>query len=339
MGDIVLVSPLLRQLRSRYPDAQIDMVVAERFTELVENNPHLSAIHALDTESGIFGILRQSRQIRASAPGGAGYDVVLDLHVNIRSWLLRQRLGRKVYCVDKFRQQKQNLVRNKLGLGEAIVPVAERYLRTASALDCRDDGGGLELWLPEERGLAQYPPDVEPSEHASRTPLLRIAIAPGARHATKQWLPERFAALAVSLNEKYGAEIVLLGGVDDQAVCDEVLRYCTIPVMNATGMRSVYETVRVLDGCDVLVCNDSGIMHIAAARRIRVCAIFGSTVREFGFAPFRVRHVIAETALACRPCTHIGLPACPLGHLQCMHGVGTPDVLQAIEKELLTVHS
>ena len=71
MGDIVLVSPLLRQLRSRYPDAQIDMVVAERFTELVENNPHLSAIHALDTESGIFGILRQSRQIEFGVKSGS----------------------------------------------------------------------------------------------------------------------------------------------------------------------------------------------------------------------------------------------------------------------------
>ncbi len=337
MGDIVLVSPLLRILRAHFPGVRLDIAVAERFSELVENNPHISTVHTIDTTGGIRGILRQSRRIRAGVPGGNGYSVVLDLHVHIRSWLLRQRLGERTFRVDKFRRQKKNLVHHKLGIGEAIVPIAERYIRTASALGVSDDGKGLELWLPEEKELGYYPPDTLPvivPQHPRR-----IAIAPGARHATKRWLPSRFAELAEAFHQKYGAEIVLLGGQDDLAVCEEVRRLSTVPMIEATGLRSIYDTVRILDSCDLLVCNDSGIMHIAAARRIKICAIFGSTVREFGFAPFRVPHVVVEKALDCRPCTHIGLQACPLGHLQCMVGVTTADVLQAAEKELLTLTS
>lgn len=88
------------------------------------------------------------------------------------------------------------------------------------------------------------------------------------------------------------------------------------PITDASGATSIYETARVLDKADGLLCNDSGILTLA--RRVPVAAVFGSTVREFGFAPFRVPNVIIEQELDCRPCTHIGRAECPLGHFKCM---------------------
>ncbi len=336
MGDIVLVSPLVRILRARYPAARIDMVVAKRFVEMVRNNPYISNVITLDTQNGIFGILKQSRAALLEN-SSQKYDIVLDLQVNIRSWIVRQMLGKHTYLLDKFRTQKRNLVKRKIGMGGAVIPVAERYIRTAEVLGVQDDRQGSELWLPEERDLGYYPPDRRPAA-GSAVPK-RIAIAPGARHATKRWLPERFAETAMLLAEKYGAEIVLIGGIDDQQMCDDVQSRMHIPVIDATGMKSVYDTVRILDSCDLLVCNDSGIMHIAAARHVPVCAVFGSTVRELGFAPYHAQHIIVEADLGCRPCTHIGLAACPLGHFQCMHLVTADDAVTGIQRDIFPILS
>jgi lipopolysaccharide heptosyltransferase II len=336
MGDIVLVSPLIRMLRAQYPSARIDMVVAARFAELVMHNPYISQIISLDTTTGVSGIVRQSRAARR-ANSSRRYDIVLDLQVNIRSWFYRLMLGKRTYLLDKFRQQKRNLVSRKIGIGEDVIPVAERYLQAAEALGIQDDMQGAELWLPEERHLGYYPPARR--KNANNAPPKRIAIAPGARHATKRWLPERFSETALLLAEKYGSEIVLLGGIDDQQMCDDVQSRLHIPVIDATGMRSVVDTIRILDTCDLLVCNDSGIMHIAAARHVPVCAVFGSTVRELGFAPFRAHHTIIEADLDCRPCTHIGRAVCPEGHFQCMNLVTSADAERGIERDIFPIVS
>ncbi|MBK9248195.1 MAG: glycosyltransferase family 9 protein [Ignavibacteria bacterium] len=336
MGDIVLASPLFRILRTAFPKARIDVVVAERFVELVENNPHISNVIALRTDEGITGILQQSREARKSLTSH-NYDIVLDLHVNIRSWFFRQLLGKKTYLVDKFRKQKKDLVERKLGLGRHFSTISERYIHTAPSLGIENDKKGLELWLPEEKKLDYYPPERRKSPKGIIPQ--RIAIAPGARHFTKRWLPNRFAEVAMELSKKYGAEIVLLGGIDDQFQCDEVKNLMTIPVIDATGLGSIIDTVRILDTCDLIICNDSGIMHIAAARQIPVCAIFGSTVREFGFAPFRVRNTVVEANVECRPCTHIGLAKCPQGHFKCMNLVTVENILQSIERDIIPVQS
>jgi heptosyltransferase-2 len=107
-------------------------------------------------------------------------------------------------------------------------------------------------------------------------------------------------------------------------------------ISNHAGSYSLYETVRVLDRASVLLTNDTGVMHMAAARRVPVVAVFGSTVQQFGFAPFRVRHEVVEAArelVPCRPCTHIGRARCPKlsakKHFLCMTGIAPERVAEA----------
>ncbi len=323
MGDILLITPLLRELRSHYPDARIDMIIAKRFAEIVCYNPYLSDVIELDTKGTAFDILRLSNKIRRLLPKKQ-YDIVLDEQVNFRSLLLRLGLGKVTYKLDKFRRQKMELVQLKKGFGEPIVSITERYRNTAAELGIHDDGDGLELWLPEEAGLQSYPPTMRT---AVINPPKRLAIAPGARHFTKRWLPERFAETASYFHNQFNTEIVLLGGQDDSEICDQVRSAILFPITDASNSSSLYDTARVLDGCDGLICNDSGIMHLAAARRVPVAAVFGSTVQEFGFAPFRVPNIIIEKELDCRPCTHIGRAECPKGHFNCMNLITAGDVV------------
>lgn len=326
MGDILLLTPLLRELRARFPNARIDMIIAKRFAEIIRYNPYLSNVIELDTKTNAFGIVRKSREIRTNLTNEQ-YDVVLDEQVNLRSFLLRFGLGKKTYKLDKFRKQKLELVRLKKGHGKQIIPITERYRQTATPLGIRDHGEGLEFWLPEETDLGYYLP-------AKRTTIItppkRLAIAPGARHFTKRWLPERFADTARLIHERFNTEIVLLGGKDDNEICEKVRRAIPFPITDASGATSLYDTARVLDSCDGLICNDSGIMHLSAARRVPVVAIFGSTVQEFGFAPYRVPNRIVETELDCRPCTHIGRAECPKGHFNCMNVITAEEVAMQV---------
>jgi heptosyltransferase-2 len=86
-----------------------------------------------------------------------------------------------------------------------------------------------------------------------------------------------------------------------------------------------------MDFCDTVVTNDTGLMHIACARQRKVVAIFGSTVKEFGFAPYGTDSIMIENAsLSCRPCSHIGLAECPKAHFKCMNDISVGEVHRAV---------
>jgi heptosyltransferase-2 len=90
-----------------------------------------------------------------------------------------------------------------------------------------------------------------------------------------------------------------------------------------------------MDHCTVVISNDSGLMHLASARKRKLVAIFGPTVREFGFFPQGTEsRVVEHEALPCRPCTHIGLPVCPKRHFRCMKDLTVSEVIHAAGKLL-----
>jgi ADP-heptose:LPS heptosyltransferase len=355
MGDVLLATPLLRQIRSRYPDARLDMIVDERFAECVRHNPHITNVREYSRAERM--LTDSSRQ---------RYDAVIDLQRNNRSrQILRGVQHDHQGTLHKHRWQKLKLVYLKRGFDQAITPIAERYRQAAQIqglLSIPDDDDGLELWLPEERAAQMYPPlaahDAQNTRNTHNThSTLTIAIAPGAHHATKRWLPERFAQAAIELAErcrkKYPEIIVttrLLGGVADKEQCDIVERWLRnaqkqastqITVHNDSGATSLCETARLLDSAAVLLTNDTGAMHIAAARRVPVVAVFGSTVQEFGFAPFRVASSVVEahrdgtSGVPCRPCTHTGRASCPKQHFRCMNAVTVEAVVQAAAELVL----
>ena len=134
------------------------------------------------------------------------------------------------------------------------------------------------------------------------------------------------------------ARIVLFGGKDDVTLCASIRQQviAALPaekcnVIDTSGMLSLAEVAGAMQLCSCIVANDSALMHVAASQHKPLVAIFGSTVKEFGFAPTATNvRIVENLLLACRPCTHIGRDSCPKGHFQCMKEIEADEILCAI---------
>ncbi len=331
IGDIVLSSPLLRILRTRYPEARIDFLVKSGYADLVRYNPHISSV--IELRSSKWNELNALRKRVADER----YDVVLDIHNGLRSRYLRQfSHAHTVGVIDKQVLKRWALVNFHWNLYSQDVPVVQRTIEAANhgaSLDIEDDGQGLEVFVPNEISakiatlLAHY---------GMKTSDAVVGIAPCAKHNTKMWLAERFTELAIRAVQEMHAKILCLGGIDDAERCEDIVQHINSAcgsqkAHNVAGQFSLLETSAALDSCSAVVCNDSAIMHLATARKRPVIAIFGPTVREFGFFPYGDRSMVIEQKdLACRPCSHLGSERCPLGHFRCMKDTTVDHVFQAL---------
>lgn len=330
LGDVILATPLVRQLQRTYPHARIDVAVAERFAEVWKDNPRIAHVWPIASTSTADPENDETKIeiVESLSEIDGSYDLIVDLQNNLRSASLRHGLGSVVVRAPKHRLEKLALVWLKKRPA-VITPVVARYRSPLEYLPLALDTDGCEVWLPEEREQGVYR-----SAQPSRGNTRRIALAPGAHHATKRWPVVRYAQLAHDLTQKHGKSVVLVGGPADVEICTAVAEASGVEVVRADGSLSIEATVRVLDTCQAIITNDSGVMHLASARQIPVVAIFGSTVRDLGFAPYAVPSRVVEHDVACRPCSHIGRASCPKGHFACMNGIDVERVLSALNELL-----
>jgi len=334
VGDILLSSLLLRVFRKRFPGCRIDYLVKADYAELVRHNPHVSNVIEFPS-GGTFGALNETRRRITETR----YDLLLDIHDSVRSRYLCWG-QRRILRIDKRKMARFALVRTKLDLYRffgGAPSVAERYLEPLQHLGVKNDGEGLEVHLPEEAKQKAHAMLENPGG-AAHDPV--IGMAPSALHANKMWPAENFAEAAIALWHNRHARFILFGSSRDRERCNTIEmmikdRESTAVVINTAGETTLMEAAALMDYCALVVTNDSGLMHLATARKRKVVAIFGPTVREFGFFPYAPDATVVEHSnLACRPCTHIGLSHCPKGHFRCMNEIAPADVTLAARRLL-----
>lgn len=327
IGDIVLASPLLRALNRAFPGAEVDFVVKERFADLVRFSPYVHRVHMLPEGGG----WRELRGLRRSLTAQE-YDLVVDIHKNFRSYYLRMGLrGARAVTYRKWRWARAVLIATKKNLYPGIVPVYQRYLAAVAPLGVRDDGMGPEFFMDPAVGA-------QVRELLSRGGLLshplRVAVVPGAGFFTKRWLPERFAEVADALAALHGSGTLLLGDAHDRPIAAEVVAHMHHKPVDMVGALSLMESAAALSFCDLVLCNDTGLMHIATALGKKVVAIFGPTTEELGFFPFGPMSRVVQKELPCRPCSHVGSRRCPKRHFRCMGDISAGEVLAAAQELL-----
>lgn len=333
IGDVVLSTPLLRVFRQKFPKSQLDYVTKMEYAELVRSNQNLNVTHEFDASTGFPGLRELKRKLVSER-----YDLVIDLHNSLRSRYLRSMNGvGRVVVVDKRVKERTLLVKFKKNTYKEIVPVAGRYIETLKGFGIADDGKGLELHLPDEILFGV-------GSRIAKLKLNRfekvLGLCPFARHFTKEWPAERFAVVGEKFIKETNGAVIVFGGQEDvfrsSAVSGRIRTAAGGDrVIDFTGQLSLAETAAAMQYCDVLVSNDSGLMHMAAAMNRNVVSIFGSTVEEFGFFPPRENSKVLERrGLPCRPCSHIGRAHCPEGHFRCMLEIEVEAVLEAVHEML-----
>jgi heptosyltransferase-2 len=322
IGDVLLTTPLLRALRRRHPGARVTVLTKETYAPLLSHNPHVDRVLATMPKQTLTGL---AAELRAGQ-----YTHLLDLHDSVRTRALRILVPGRWSTYPKHRLARTLLIHAKRNRYRDARPVAERYFSAARDLGLAPDRNPPEFFLaPEaEREVADWfaaaslPPD---------RPL--VALAPGAAHATKRWPVEHWRQL-VSRIVDAGLQPIVVGGTGDAAVAAAVAESHNGRVVNVAGRFGLQGTGALLQRGAVLVSGDTGVMHMATAVGTPVVALFGPTVRPFGFYPYTERAQVLEIALGCRPCSSKGGPRCPLGHHRCLREIDPEAVYQAVRRSL-----
>lgn len=315
LGDVILATALVRQIERSLPQMNIDVAVDARFSAVWAHNPRVRRVYPIERSVGTSDDLTKGAR---QAP----YDIIVDLQKNRRSGRLISSLAppatTQVVSIHKHRLEKMLLVWLKKR-PKRITSIIERYWKPLARFGVDLDPHGPEVWSAD-------------GTCGGDLPATHVGIAPGARHDTKRWPAERYAELIRQLVEQRQQKVMLLGGPDDVQLCDRIAELAGVPLQRADGARDLAQTVQALESCRIVVSNDSAVMHLATARQRPVVAIFGSTVRELGFAPTgdHVR-IVEREDVSCRPCSHIGRDRCPKGHFDCMRLTSASDVLAAID--------
>ncbi|HRP02801.1 MAG TPA: glycosyltransferase family 9 protein [Candidatus Kapabacteria bacterium] len=308
MGDIVLTTKLIRNIKLNYPNSEIYFVCNHEYIDILKYNIYIDKLGSY-TKNSSENITKLKDDIEAFAP-----DLAIDLQSNTRSKHLLSNIHH-IVSYDKRRLYKLMLVYTKHINQQLNIPIPEIYSKAIKLVlpDFEEDDKGLEFWIESDKLKEQYTPFYK---NYSEIKQLRIAVAPGAHFKTKQWLPEYFIELINLLKLKYDCNIIILGGKSEYDLCTYISNKTNSP--SYAGQTSIYESAKLIDECNLMICNDTGLMHIAAARQIPVAVFFGSSVQELGFTPYKVANIILEQKLWCRPCSHIGRKKCPLLHFNCM---------------------
>ena len=296
LGDILLATPFIRSIKNQFPGIELDFIVREEYLDLLKLNPYLNKVFSFSRiENDNHKILKEIENSK--------YDLVIDLQNNLRSKQIVSRIKTQSVSFSKNSWNKFLLVNFKINYLKYAPQIPVRYAQTLPGFQL--DGKGLDLFT-----------DKGPSAELKQKESL-IGFCPGARHFTKRWPKEYFIELGKKLNQ-FGHTIVLFGGKTDKELCAYIRK--EIPnSINLCNDNNILQTAADMKLCKVVVCNDSGLMHTASSVGTKIITIFGSTVKEFGFAPYKCTNLILENnSLTCRPCSHIGKDHCPKKHFKCM---------------------
>jgi ADP-heptose:LPS heptosyltransferase len=302
IGDIILTTPVVRGLKQQVPGAEIHFATKRQYRFLLDHNPHVDRIFELGDSLRELGT-----QLKAGR-----YDAVIDLHHNLRTRRLTGQLGRvPTFRFNKLNWEKWLLVNLKINR-LPDVHLVDRYLETVAAFGVKNDGGGLDYFLPP---ADEVPLHTLPEAHQAGY----LAFAIGGQHETKKLPVARMIELCRVLNRP----VVLLGGPEDASNGERIAKNVSGGlVFNGCGRYSFHQSASLVRQAERVYTHDTGLMHVAAAFRKPVVSIWGNTVPAFGMYPYRTKFETWEVnGLPCRPCSKIGYHECPQGHFRCMNEI------------------
>lgn len=321
IGDIVLTTPIVRCLKQQKPDAEIHYLTKSVFLPVLEANPYIQQVHLLDEDLN-YSIekLKQEK-----------FDVVIDLHKNIRTARVKKALKVKSYSFPKLNVQKWFYVNLKLNL----LPdgsIVERYFESVKPLGIHNDGQGLDYFIPEKDKTDHK--DIPMSHWAGY-----VGFVVGGSYFTKKLPIDRWKEIC-ALSP---IPIILLGGPEDRDHASEIASIDPVKIYNSCGKFNINESADLVKNSKLIISNDTGLMHVAAAFKKPIISLWGNTTPSMGMFPYfgfnNLKNnvapnllIVENNQLGCRPCSKIGHDQCPKRHFKCMNNLEFNDIGIFIKK-------
>lgn len=300
-GDILHVLPTVHALREQ-TGASIDWVVHPEFASLVKCFADVDNVLTFPRRNIFRDVKASVKALRENE-----YDIAVDLHGLFKSGIVMcfARAKRKI-APSYARELSWMFCGERAGKMLRTRHAAEQAMDTLDYLGLKrpDDGGAIATFKPVD---IQLPPG-----------KTHIAFAPVSRWVTKNWPASKFAELAKVLSSQINdLSIVVVGGKGDFAVGEEIAAAAPDNVTNLCGKTSIAESIALLGRCDLLIANDTGPVHMAAAAGTKCLVIFGPT-RPDWTGPYGKGHKVIMQNLPCQPCLK---RKCRRGDLACMNGI------------------
>lgn len=319
IGDIVLSTPLIKKLRDTYPKAEITYLTTPIGASILRNNPYLTHIIEYDKRGehrGLNGFWSIIKKLKMGA-----YNLVITPHRYLRSTLISFLTGAPV------RRGYDNAAASFLFTEKVHYDKSKHEVEKLLSFVPKNQEKRYEIEL--------FPTELEREKVDRLLEKKRkkmVVVAPGSKWFTKKWPLEYFRKIIAELEKRKDTTVVVIGG-KEELLLNINLSESSIDLRGRTTLLELAEVIR---RADIVLTNDSSPTHIASAfSTVKILAIFGPTVQNFGFFPWsKNSEVFQIDGLECRPCSIHGGNFCPKKHFRCMLEIKPEYVLKRIEKNL-----
>ncbi|MDA2909705.1 putative lipopolysaccharide heptosyltransferase III [Nitrospiraceae bacterium AH_259_D15_M11_P09] len=328
IGDVLLATPALRALREHFPEARLTVAVNRGTEDILEWNPDINEVLVVD-RGGPIAQTRFLRRIRQRR-----FDCVIDLTDGDRSAILSRLSGAPIRIgFNEEHRWRGLLYTSVVKLKASTVHRLERDLEAVGLLGIEPKSSPLVLQTSsgDEQEAARLLEEVRVQQSASENDRPLVMIHPGARYWFKAWPPERFAELTDRLTVALNCHVLIGGDAGDRDVAERIRTLARTCPVSLVGRTTLLQLAATLKRCALLVSNDNGPMHMAAARGIPVVALFGPSDPSV-WGPRGEKVEVLYKGLDCRRCFH---PTCEQGENNCMRRISVDEVFVAASRLLV----
>lgn len=330
MGDVAMTVPVIASFLHAYPNTGIIMLSSPRLSTLFEGMDRVTfvPVDTKQTYKGTFGMMKLFKKIKKEF----SFDIMIDLHDVIRSKMLKtlvRTTGKKVYVIDKGRDEKKKLVsannKNKRQLKTSIRRYMDVFEKAGYPFQL--DFNGL---MPKESHLPEAITSIIGAEEKKR-----IAIAPFAQHKGKILPLEKTEQIIAHYAGQKDAQILLFGGGKSESATFDQWTGKYPNTISLAGRFSLNEEIQILNHCNVLLSMDSANMHLASLVRTPVVSIWGATHPFAGFYGYGQDPAdIVQIEMPCRPCSIYGKKPCALHDYPCLCNIDISLIINKMDNHL-----
>jgi len=317
IGDIVLTTSLLKSIKTTYKNVEIHYLTLDKFSPMLEMQPNIDRIIALNSDSGATEMMQLNRYIKSSE-----YDKVFDLHGSIRSRIVTFGLSKITTRVKKPRISRFFLYQFHVNMFPKGYSSQVMYHQCLQDYDMDSTPDTLLIVSNAEKRLAwSILKEIDIDSNF-------IVMVPGAAWTQKQWQAEKYNNVINELSRLTNKKIIMLGTKNDK-ICKDI-SLINDSVVDYSGKTDLRKAMAIISLSDSVFGSDTGLLHMAEALGKHVSMILGPTSTNTGGGVSLKESTNIETDIWCRPCSQNGKQKCYRTRQYCMERISTDMVTNSV---------